>query len=783
MKITGRLWRCLAAYLVVLICLDWEQMQSVVHAQNIPDIKPACINLIAIMDNSGSMKTSDPTGLRFTGVEMTAGMMNALDQLSVIAFSTNSHLLTEGWISPGAFLEMPIEQPGGYTDMLLAMVWARQLVISADPNCQAQLLLLSDGKPEIPNQYPEYEQQILDLARSLDVPIHAIALTPSADLEFLQRMAVNTGGFVFVADDAGDLVDAFLQAFGTIQDRTVVNGQSAPDGRITFSIDPSLAPYADEVSFAVGKPPGMPVSLLDPFGRRITEVISGVAIREDERYFIATIRQPAGGDWTVIAGRSGQASAYAILYSRLRIALLAPTQIQSLGTPIPIVLQLVDEQPDGQKATILGDVAFTALVTSPDGSQSSLDVFYDDGTHGDQIAGDGAFTRLLPAPAQPGTYNVQVFARKGAIPVERTFRFDAAQFPKLVIDAPQGKYDIQTEPLNLVARLEGGEATGLDRGQVIARVTAPSGAVVEVVLQGEQGVFAGEYHPAENGLHQAQFEVRDGLYLGAPFEASGQSAFEVRLTRFVEMGTPQVQVEAGCLDRSVQVMIRLPVRSLRQEALTVSLEGLAGWVLQPREMLLDPGSGVIELRAYSESAGLLPGEDQRANLVIEVDPETQLRPGAFLAFTYSIPSPWQRCQGLAMQGGAVGLGAVIMFAVVFQRIRAARSPVVVTGSLRWWLGDSSPAEYRECDLTALARPALTVGAQSDCDVVISEGQLDDRHAMLVVDGSQGSAGVFLQPVSAVKRGYSLVRTRFPLAHGDIFEMGGLNFQYLSDSGE
>lgn len=782
MKNSGRIWRCLAVYLVVWICLDWDQMQGVVHAQNIPDMKPTCINLVAILDNSGSMKTSDPTGLRFTGVEMIAGMMDAADHLGVIAFSTKSHLLTDGWISPEIFPDMPIAQSDGYTDVLLAMVEARKLIASADAQCQTQLLLLSDGKPEIPDNYPEYEQQILDLARSLNIPIHAIALTSSADLVFLQRLTAETGGLVFVADDAGDLVDAFLQAFGAIRDRTVLDGQSSSDGRITFSIDPALAPYVEKVNFAVGKPPGAPVTLLDPFGGSISDANPGVVIREDERYFVATVRHPVGGDWTVTAGRSGQVRAHAILYSRLRIALLAPTQIQPLGMPIPIVLQLLNEQSDGKKVTILGDVAFTALVTSPDGTQSSLDAFYDDGTHGDQVAGDGAFTRLLPALTQPGTYLLQVFARKGAIPVERIFRFDAAQFPKLVIDAPRGEYGIQTEALILAAHLEGGATMGLDRGQVIARVTAPSGAVEEVVLESEQGVFAGEYLPTENGLHQVQFEVHDGAYLGVPFVVSDQSTFEVHLIRFVELGTPQVQVAAVCLDRRVQIIIHLPVRSLRQEALTVSLEGLAGWVLQPREVLLDPGSGAIELRAYSESAGLLPGDDQRANLVIEAGPETQLRPGAYLAFAYSIPSPWQRCQGLLMQGGAVGLGAVIVAAVI-QRIRAVRRPVFVTGTLRWWIKDCTPADQREYDLTALARPALTVGARSDCDVVISEGQLDDRHAMLVVDGSQGCEGVYLQPVSTIKRGYSLVRTRFLLAHGETFTMGGLNFQYLSDSGE
>jgi len=52
-----------------------------------------------------------------------------------------------------------------------------------------------------------------------------------------------------------------------------------------------------------------------------------------------------------------------------------------------------------------GECTFSALLTLPDGSQQSLDAFYDDGTHGDLTAGDGDYyARSFPLPRLAGVY-------------------------------------------------------------------------------------------------------------------------------------------------------------------------------------------------------------------------------------------------------------------------------------------------------------------------------------------------------------------------------------------
>lgn len=91
-------------------------------ATSIQAINPSVqLTVLLLVDNSGSMKASDPTGLRFTAVEMIAALLDASDRLGVVVFSTTAQQFAGGLISPLDFPGLPPIAPQGYTDIQAAL--------------------------------------------------------------------------------------------------------------------------------------------------------------------------------------------------------------------------------------------------------------------------------------------------------------------------------------------------------------------------------------------------------------------------------------------------------------------------------------------------------------------------------------------------------------------------------------------------------------------------------------------------------------------------------------
>ncbi|MBU2610994.1 MAG: VWA domain-containing protein, partial [Chloroflexi bacterium] len=380
---------------------------------------PGQVSVILIMDNSGSMKTSDPADLRFTAVRLFISLLDEGDQVGLILFSTQSHTLTGGLVTLYGEAEKrkllnqtQFAAADGYTDIKAALLDARDMLPMAQGGAgKTVVILLTDGKPEISQPYAAYEDEALDVARTLGVPVLSIALMTAAQTPFLNRLAAQTGGLVVPAEDAADLLDAYLEVFSQIKDRTVIgSGLAQSPGNAALEIDPALAPYITKVSFILSKPDNIQSKFLAPSGEEITPESSGVAsfLADDPRFVVIIMHHPAGGGWNFQLSGQGMVMRRAILHSRLRSAITSPGRFHQAGQPMPIVVSLIEQKDDGQTTKIIGDAAFSALITLPDGKQESLDRFYDDGTHGDARANDGDYTRLFVNTDQPGSYDVAI---------------------------------------------------------------------------------------------------------------------------------------------------------------------------------------------------------------------------------------------------------------------------------------------------------------------------------------------------------------------------------------
>ena len=562
--------------------------------------QPKQVNVLFILDDSGSMAGSDPNNLRYTAAKLFIAALDEQDQVAAIRFSSQSSPIISEFTAVGSsdkkagLIEalQPVKADG-YTDVKAAFTDAKGL-IQADGGNQNKtvIIFLTDGKPEILNPYRGYEDEALEAAKRLGAPVYAIALTHQGQSAFLNQVAAQTGGKVIPAKSANDLLDGYLQILGDLKDRTVVGEGSVYSPTETIiHLDPALMPYVSRVTFIVSQDPGVKAHLLDSDGMEFVPDQPQItfAMTSDPNFTAYTVSNPASGDWTFRLLGGGNAQARAILQSRLRTKIISPGGMLEAGQPMPIAVNLIEEQEDGTAIKVVGDASFSALVTLPDGTRQSLDAFYDDGTHGDLLAGDGNFTREFVETGQPGTYRIAVQGFKGMIPVSASAQVEAVPFPDITVDQPAGQtYEIRSNNVPLQVHLANIKDPADFEGDLIAELTAPTGKTFNIPLTGQNGIYSGSFIPQETGEYNILFQSERAFYQGLPYQKEAQANFITVLYSQISLQSLQLGLDGANNNEkfelqqavtSIPILTTIRSNSSQPEQIVPSLENLPGFTL------------------------------------------------------------------------------------------------------------------------------------------------------------------------------------------------------------
>lgn len=533
--------RYLFAVLTCLtLCFYSTHVERAAHAQ--PAAQGLC--MVLALDNSRSMLVSDPTGLRITAVRLWIALADIGDQIGLVRFSTQAVALTPTLVTVRDAEDAEVllrmirdEAPDGGTDIRAALETAAGLLERAA--CDARVIvLLSDGEADLPGGLPTgYDEQSLAIVRRLNAPVLGIALTPRGQSQLLARLseATDPPGVIFPAEDANQILDAFISALARLKDRTVIGvGEQAAPGEAELPLNPSLAPYLERATFVVSKPESVQAALFGPQAGALTpgDPALDFAYTADPRFAVYAMDSPAPGRWGFMLQGHGAVQARVILRSRLRLMLHQPGVFAPLGHPLVISASLVEVDDGGNPITLIGEAAISARILRPDGSQAALDQLYDDGAHGDLVAGDGVYTNLYPNLDLTGRYQLILTGHKGVVPVSRVDTVTVIPFPRLVIDQPDCDAVVSLLPgqaLPLRARLEGVDSPVLDVEWVEARITRLGGQPLNIVLEQSVQDAAGQVEIGASGRYQLDVAVQGARFRGVPYTAEYSCLFDVRL--------------------------------------------------------------------------------------------------------------------------------------------------------------------------------------------------------------------------------------------------------------
>ena len=190
------------------------------------------LDVMLVLDNSASMRQSDPLHLLPKVVSDFTERLGPDDRIGIVTFDQSVHsLLTLTKVSQGDFTALlsqmlkRIDYSGKQTDIPGGLEDARHILENEGRknNARQILILMTDGKIDVGSQMRNSERKswllnkILPAAQNQKLRIFGITLSAGADMELIQSMTVATEGNYYQVDSADKIADTFSDILERLQ--------------------------------------------------------------------------------------------------------------------------------------------------------------------------------------------------------------------------------------------------------------------------------------------------------------------------------------------------------------------------------------------------------------------------------------------------------------------------------------------------------------------------------------------------------------------------------------
>lgn len=359
------------------------------------------IDVLLILDNSGSMRSNDARALRVEAAKLFVGLLSENDRVSVFRFSGNTEVLSE-------MLSLSTERHrtrllnsidrvtsrGARTDFYKALNEGYQLMRQTQrPGRQQHIILMTDGKMDsgkasvdlnltdrlLSNLGPKFAR-----AR---IKVHTISFTDTSNIPLLRLISNDTkGSFNLLKGQSG-----IHEIFESIFERSAKPSMLPMKGD-SFVVDSAVS----EITIIASKyKPNTIVALETPHGDTYTPQNHPSRIRwyHAKQYDLITIKHPSTGYWLVKFSEGGNR---AYIITDLKLVIDAPNEVK-LGESFNVTAWFEQKEKRIQTKRVLSAMNIKLKVISPSGTV---------GTYRLNSIGKGR-SRTSILPTESGTYKLQ----------------------------------------------------------------------------------------------------------------------------------------------------------------------------------------------------------------------------------------------------------------------------------------------------------------------------------------------------------------------------------------
>ncbi len=398
------------------------------------------LDLILVIDSSGSMKTSDQRQARVEVAKSLVGLLGRGDRVAVVSFSDAGYPLIGLTPVSGSANRSKINQAIGktsskglYSNIPGALATAAKVFPKkGDHRRQRAIVLLSDGRIDLNDENTTFSLTQRLVRRSIPqlvkqkVRVFTISFAEDSNNALLQLLADDTKGeFHLIGDHRiakpvleGILERARVRLGPALKDKRVIVAEGTQEMTVIVPRDRQAA------DIYLQSPTGETFS---PSDRR-----SKIRWKMLDESAAARIARPAPGSWRV--SFPGSKNITVIKDPILRFAFSQPDL--SVGTELRLSAWLTDAETLPATNPYIKPTAISAEITAPDGSVARLNL-NDTGEFGDERTDDGRFASAIVFNI-PGRYELKLMAENRYLTKRRQVHLDVApSYMRELMPAPR----------------------------------------------------------------------------------------------------------------------------------------------------------------------------------------------------------------------------------------------------------------------------------------------------------------------------------------------------------
>ena len=408
----------------LLLCL-WNATAHAGHTNN--SDPNTGMDVVLLMDSSGSMKQTDPQSLRKPAAKLFLSLLGENDHASVVSFSDNGYpiLYLHGTADDTDKQKLhdaveKISSLGVYTNLYRAIAAAQRVLEKDGTNERRKLIILmSDGKMDTGTEQQSQQAteklfaELLPKINAANIELQTIAFSEQSDKALLAKIASETSGKFFVAASDKELHNTFAKIF---EGNTQPNMLPFDEG--SFQIDESIR----EVTIIGSKDSAeVTLSLISPMGENFSHAQPGENMKwqVSSLFDLITIKHPERGNWHLKASNNNN-KAYII--TNLQLGLGIQPEKPLVDEPIQIQAWLEKDSEVLIKEEILNSLLITAEIISPDGQVGGFPL---------KAAGNGVHQEQITLPT-PGQYEIILTADSGTFKRKRNIIFEVEEHAEAV---------------------------------------------------------------------------------------------------------------------------------------------------------------------------------------------------------------------------------------------------------------------------------------------------------------------------------------------------------------
>lgn len=271
------------------------------------------ISAVMLLDSSGSMRRSDPNGVRFDAVRLFIDMCHIKgDSIGFAAYGDGiikSYDLktiensSDKQALKNAIVNIPFND---WTDIGGALKYGLYEIQKSNiQNDTSVIILFSDGKNAPKRSIDESQKDINDTISKLQqmkIPVYTVGLNydGTVDKNQLTKIADETGGKVFITNNAQSLPLIWQEIFADKSKLKIINGGSftaeSVQHKLMMDIDNSNITEAN-ISIVSGKP--VTVNLINPAGGHISLPSDNVYYSSSNNYTMIKLLKPVKGKYNL----------------------------------------------------------------------------------------------------------------------------------------------------------------------------------------------------------------------------------------------------------------------------------------------------------------------------------------------------------------------------------------------------------------------------------------------------------------------------------------------------